>query len=239
MNRQAQRGGGVGLGVGGFDQVKQKAEGAVREIAQKSRAVLSVGEGANQTPSFPGGRALAGVAGLGLISWAAVVRNSVRAGIGLAGVSLLWRSLTNRPTGRWSNKSKGAPKRALVSLKCEAIMKRDVEGITPFETLQNAAAIMRDEGIGFMPVCDGSTKVIGTLTDRDLTIRAIAEGKQGSAQVDEVYTRQVVSCSPQDELRLAQALMAQHHVSRIVCVDGEGKLVGVISLSDILEPFAR
>ena len=185
-----------------------------------------------------------------MAAFAALIRNSVRTGIGLAALSLIWRSISNRGTGRLTDivpsllkgakgakSSNGAqaeePDEA--PLKCEDIMKRDAEGITPFDTLESAAIRMRDENIGFMPVCDDSTKVIGTLTDRDLTIRAIAEGKQPSAQIDEIYTRQLISCSPQDDVSKAQELMAQNHVSRIVCVDGEGKLAGVISLSDIVE----
>ncbi len=255
MNRQTQRGGGVGAGVGGFalgaaftylldhpgtsprfDEVKQRAkeatnraEEALREVAQKGREVFSGPQSAIQSPPLAGGRALAGLAGIGLLTLAVLLRNSVRTGIGLAALTLIWRSVTNRPTA--NSASRGTPP----SLKCEDIMKRDAEGVTPFDTLESAALRMRDENIGFMPVCDDSTKVIGTLTDRDLTIRALADGKPPSAQIDEVYTRQLICCSPQDEVSKAQELMEQNHVSRIVCVDGEGKLAGVISLWDIAE----
>lgn len=233
-----------------FDEVKQRAkevtrraEEAVREVAQKGREVFSGPESTIQPSSLAGGRALSGIAGIGLLTLAVLLRNSVRAGIGLAALTLIWRSVTHRPTANLAsplpekaNASKnGASRGAPASLKCEDIMKRDAEGITPFDTLESAALRMRDENIGFMPVCDDSTKVIGTLTDRDLAIRALAEGKQPSAQIDEVYTRQLVCCSPQDEVSKAQELMEQNHVSRIVCVDGEGKLAGVISLWDIVE----
>ena len=61
-------------------------------------------------------------------------------------------------------------------MRCEAIMKRDVECITPQSTVQDAAELMRDEGIGFLPVCDASRKALGTVTDRDLVLRVLAQG---------------------------------------------------------------
>jgi CBS domain-containing protein len=113
------------------------------------------------------------------------------------------------------------------------IMKRGVECVSPQDTVQGAARRMRDGNLGFLPVCDQSKKVIGTITDRDLTIRVLADGRAVTTPISEVVTREVVACSPEDDLREAQELMAKHHKSRIMCVDANGRLVGVISLSDI------
>ena len=118
---------------------------------------------------------------------------------------------------------------------CEAIMKREVECVLPQATVQDAAARMRDDGIGFLPVCDESRKVLGTVTDRDLTTRVLAEGRAPSTRVDAVLTREVVACRPDDDLRRAEQLMGRHQKSRIMCIDGDGALVGVISLSDIAQ----
>jgi CBS domain-containing protein len=118
---------------------------------------------------------------------------------------------------------------------CRDIMKRDVECVTPQTTAQDAARRMRDQGIGFLPVCDESRKVLGTVTDRDLTIRVLADARAAATPSGEVLTRESVTCSPDDDLRQAEQLMASHHKSRIMCVDAEGRLVGVISLSDIAQ----
>ena len=92
---------------------------------------------------------------------------------------------------------------------------------------------MAERGIGFVPVCYGR-KVIGTLTDRDIVVRVVAQGLQPSeVKVSDVFSREVVSCSPDDELIVAEALMSKHKKSRIICLDQDDGLAGVISLSDV------
>lgn len=118
-------------------------------------------------------------------------------------------------------------------MNCDAIMKREVESVSPQDTVDYAARRMRDENIGFLPVCDGHRKVLGTLTDRDIAIRLVAGNKPPSTSVVEIMTMQVVSCRPQDDVREAERLMVRNHKSRIMCIDDSGQLAGVISLSDI------
>ena len=120
-------------------------------------------------------------------------------------------------------------------MRCEEIMKKDVECVSPQDTVQAAAKRMRDENIGFLPVCDQSKKVQGTITDRDLAIRVLADGRQATTPVKDVMTREVVAVRPDEDLRKAEELMSKNHKSRIMCVDQGGKLVGVISLSDIAQ----
>ena len=118
---------------------------------------------------------------------------------------------------------------------CEDVMKTDVECVSPVDTIEDAARKMRDENLGFLPVCDESKQVLGTITDRDIAIRAVADSLPGSTPVEEVMTGEVVACSPRDSLETALQLMAENHKSRIMCLDEEGRLVGVISLSDIAQ----
>ncbi|MBN1208755.1 MAG: CBS domain-containing protein [Myxococcaceae bacterium] len=120
-------------------------------------------------------------------------------------------------------------------MRCEEIMKRDVECVSPRDTVEDAAIRMRDENVGFLPVCDQSKKALGTLTDRDIVIRGVASKKAGSTFVEDIMTREVVACRPQDDIQKAQQLMAQKHKSRIMCLDEGGRLVGIISLSDIAQ----
>jgi CBS domain-containing protein len=116
---------------------------------------------------------------------------------------------------------------------CLQIMKRDVECLSPRESAQAAAARMREQNIGFLPVCDDAMQVLGTVTDRDIAIRIVAEQLPAGTAVEHIMTREVVACYPQDDIEVAKELMADHRKSRIMCVDDDGTLVGIISLSDI------
>ncbi len=118
---------------------------------------------------------------------------------------------------------------------CRDLMKTELECVSPADTVEDAAARMRDENLGFLPVCDESRKVLGTITDRDLAIRVVASAQPASTLVEDVMTREVVSCRPDDDLQQAQQHMAENHKSRIMCLDKSGYLVGVISLSDIIQ----
>jgi CBS domain-containing protein len=119
-------------------------------------------------------------------------------------------------------------------MRCQEIMKQDLESVSPSDTVEDAAQRMRDENIGFLPVCDESRKVVGTLTDRDIAVRVVAARKPASTKVEDVMTREAIACDPRDDMREAEQAMAAHHKSRIMCVDDQGTLVGVISLSDIV-----
>jgi len=119
-------------------------------------------------------------------------------------------------------------------MQCSTLMKADIESCQLDETIEQVALRMKNRGIGFVPVCYGEGEVIGTLTDRDIVLRVVAEGLLASqTKVSDVFTREVVSCSPDDDLSVAEAAMSKHKKSRILCVDQDGTLVGVISLSDV------
>jgi CBS domain-containing protein len=115
---------------------------------------------------------------------------------------------------------------------CHEVMKRDVEILRPDDTVEFAARLMRDVNIGFLPVVD-RVNILGALTDRDIVVRVIADGKPPAAiRVSEAMTNDVVFCHPDDELHVAEQRMAEARTSRIMCIDGS-RLVGIISLSDI------
>ncbi len=121
-------------------------------------------------------------------------------------------------------------------MRCEEIMKRQVQTSGEQETLQRAAEKMARSNIGFLPVCDERGKVLGIITDRDITVRAVAQSKSSDGtRVGEIMTRAVVSCRASDDLAVAEQRMIQHRVSRIVVEDEQGALHGIISLSDLAE----
>jgi CBS domain-containing protein len=118
---------------------------------------------------------------------------------------------------------------------CREIMKRDVHCLASSDSVILAAGRMRDQNVGFLPVCDAPGRVVGTITDRDIAIRFVAEKLDGNTPVEQIMTREVVACDPDDDLFDAAVLMATHRKSRIMCVGQDGRLVGVISLSDIAQ----
>lgn len=121
-------------------------------------------------------------------------------------------------------------------MKCNELMKKDVARCRIQDTVAEVAATMRDRAIGFLPVCDASDRVIGTITDRDLAVRVIAARMPcETTLVEEVMSRDVVACAASDELSVAEQRMSEHKKSRIVCTDEQGKPIGVISLSDLAE----
>ena len=120
-------------------------------------------------------------------------------------------------------------------MQCREIMKHKVQLISENETIQAAARKMRDANVGFLPVVDREQRVCGTVTDRDLATRALAEARPADSPVSAVVSREVVSCNPEDDLSVAESLMISRKKSRVMCIDTDGRIAGVISLSDIAQ----
>jgi CBS domain-containing protein len=118
---------------------------------------------------------------------------------------------------------------------CRDVMKGDVRWATAQTTVAQAAALMRDEQIGFLPNCDESRNVIGTLTDRDIAIRVVADNQSANQSVERFMSAGAVTCRSDEDLSAAQDLMGEMQVSRVVCVSDNGQLEGVISLADIAQ----
>ena len=115
------------------------------------------------------------------------------------------------------------------------LMKQEVERVLPSDTVHLAARTMRDANVGFLPVCDEDDVVLGTLTDRDIVIRLVAENRPATEPVATVMTGEVVACRPDDDIRAALARMREAQKARIVVTGEDGHLLGVISLSDIAQ----
>jgi CBS domain-containing protein len=112
------------------------------------------------------------------------------------------------------------------------VMTPGVETTTSSETLRDAARTMRKGDFGAMPVVDDG-RLVGMLTDRDIVVRAVAEGLDPmSARVGDVASPSPVAVAPDQDLDEAMELMAEYRVRRLPVVDGE-RLVGVVSQADV------
>jgi CBS domain-containing protein len=96
-----------------------------------------------------------------------------------------------------------------------------------------AAQMMRDENVGLAPIVEGN-RLVGTLTDRDIAIRVVAEGKDPqSTRVSDVASRTLVTVDPDQSLDEALRLMASHQVRRLPVVEEDGVVVGVVAQADV------
>lgn len=119
-------------------------------------------------------------------------------------------------------------------MKLKEIMSENVEAISADSTLTEAANTMARLDIGFIPVLEGTNGIAGIVTDRDLVVRAIAEGRDPSkTTVGDIMTKGLETLSPEDDVEQAARLMEEKQVRRLVVKDESGAYVGVVSLGDL------
>jgi CBS domain-containing protein len=111
------------------------------------------------------------------------------------------------------------------------VMTPNPRTVSSTESIQNAARIMRDEDTGAVPVVEDG-RPVGIVTDRDIVIRAVAEGGQMDRPVREIVTGNVVVVTPEMSTREASELMSEHQVRRLPVVENQ-RLVGIVSIGDL------
>ncbi|MCB0075994.1 MAG: CBS domain-containing protein [Anaerolineales bacterium] len=112
------------------------------------------------------------------------------------------------------------------------VMTDEVFFLTPTDSVQQAAAAMRDLNVGIVPICDDEQRLLAVVTDRDLALRVLAEGKDGSTPLDEVASADPVAGQKEWEVSSAIEIMSEKQIRRLPVVEG-GKLIGIVSLGDI------
>src|SRR5262245_24669684 len=113
------------------------------------------------------------------------------------------------------------------------IMTEDVECVTPHDTLQHAALMMKDLGVGPLPVCEHEC-IVGMVTDRDITLRAVAEGlNPKTTKVHQVMSRDLICCYEDQDVEVAARLMESQQIRRLLVLNRDKKLVGIVSLGDL------
>jgi CBS domain-containing protein len=101
-------------------------------------------------------------------------------------------------------------------------------------TAQEAAKIMKSEDVGSLPIVEGN-KLIGVVTDRDLAIRIVAEGRGDDTTVGQIASKDLVTVDPEQSLEEAARLMAERQVRRLPVVEEDGRLVGILAQADIAQ----
>ncbi|WIY69117.1 CBS domain-containing protein [Aquidulcibacter paucihalophilus] len=117
-------------------------------------------------------------------------------------------------------------------MKVRDVMSKDVQVARPGDSLQEVAARMAAGDFGFMPVADGDT-LIGTITDRDIAVRAVAGGAACTSPVVEYISRDPHSARDDDDLKSVLDAMGTKQIRRLPVLDKDNRLVGVVSLGDL------
>jgi CBS domain-containing protein len=116
----------------------------------------------------------------------------------------------------------------------EKLMTTEVKTCSPDDTLQRPAQLMWESDCGFLPVVDSEKRVVGVITDRDICMAAYTRGVPlDDASVASAMSPEVYSCSPHTTLAHVEELMRTHRIRRIPVVDALGRLVGIITLTDL------
>jgi CBS domain-containing protein len=119
-------------------------------------------------------------------------------------------------------------------MKVKDAMTRGAECVGPDASLQEAARKMKDLDVGPLPVCGDNDKLVGLLTDRDIVVRAVAEGKDPrTAKVREAMTEGVCYCFEDDDVAEAARLMKEKQIRRLVVLNADKRLTGIVSLGDL------
>lgn len=117
-------------------------------------------------------------------------------------------------------------------MQAQELMTRDVVTANPEETLQKVAKSMAELDIGVLPVSEND-RLVGMITDRDIVIRGLAEGKGAKAKVRDVMTPVVKYCFSDQEVEEVASNMAEIQLRRLPVLDRDKRLVGILSLADI------
>jgi CBS domain-containing protein len=119
---------------------------------------------------------------------------------------------------------------------CNEVMTKTPVCCLPHDTVAKVAQLMKSGNIGSIPVIENeqTQKLVGIVTDRDLALKVVAEGRDAkSTKVEMVMTLNVVTCQPEDDLQKTLDAMSEHQLRRIPVVDSGNKILGIISQADV------
>ena len=122
-------------------------------------------------------------------------------------------------------------------MKISEVMTPNPRSVGPEEEIQIAARIMREEDAGSVPVVEDG-RLVGMVTDRDIVVRAVADG-DFACSVDDIMSDDVVTADPEMTTAAASQLMSEHQIRRLPVVDADDRLVGIVSIGDVAQRETR
>ena len=126
-------------------------------------------------------------------------------------------------------------------MKARDLMTPDPAQVTATDSLQRVSQLMAEHDCGCIPVVTAADQrsLIGVVTDRDIAIRAVAEGRPASTPVSEIMTSNPDRVTPDDDIERVEKLMADRQIRRVVVVDDAGDCVGIIAQADLARAAKR
>jgi CBS domain-containing protein len=118
------------------------------------------------------------------------------------------------------------------------VMSRDVQVISPDAPITEAARCMRDGDFGMMPVGEND-RMVGSISDRDIVVRALAEGRDGNVKVRDVMSQGIHWAYEDESVERATAIMGEHQIRRLPIVNRDKRLVGIVALGDLAAKKAK
>jgi len=120
--------------------------------------------------------------------------------------------------------------------KCNEVMTKNPVCCLPNDMVVKVAQLMKSKDIGPVPIIENeqTKKLVGIVTDRDLALKIVAEGRDAkSTRAEEVMTRKVVTCRSEEDVQKALDAMSEHQLRRIPVVDNDSRIVGIIAQADV------
>lgn len=119
-------------------------------------------------------------------------------------------------------------------MKVRELMTKNPVTARPDQTLQDIAAMMKQNDCGCLPVEDPqSHRLLGVVTDRDIVTRAIAAGHDGESTARDIMSPNPACCSAEDDVKQAQRIMAERQVRRVPVIDRNGRTIGMVAQADL------
>lgn len=124
-------------------------------------------------------------------------------------------------------------------MRVDEAMTRDCQAVRSNQSLRDAAQQMRDHDIGMLFVNDDQNRLAGLITDRDIAVRAVADGKDANAPVSDFMTRDLISCYEDSDLEEAVQIMEEQQVRRLLVCNRRDEPVGVLAQADVAQVLGR
>lgn len=126
-------------------------------------------------------------------------------------------------------------------MKARDLMTPDPARVTPRDSLQRVSQLMLEHDCGCLPVVTAADQraVVGVVTDRDIAVRAVAEGRLPTTPIGEIMTTNPDTVGPDDDLSHVERLMSDRQIRRVVVVDDTGECVGIIAQADLARAAKR